>query len=45
MDGYKRTNHTKHSLKVHLILVTGYFACSIGQVSQAIIEQYIKNQG
>lgn len=23
----------------------GYFACSIGQVSQKIIEQYIQNQG
>ena len=23
----------------------GYFACSIGQVSQEIIEQYIQNQG
>ena len=23
----------------------GYFACSIGQVSQKIVEQYIQNQG
>ena len=23
----------------------GYFACSIGQVSQAVIEKYIQNQG
>jgi putative transposase len=55
MDGYNRGGHTKYSLTVHMVLPQswkrqilwsdGYFACSIGQVSQKTIEHYIQNQG
>lgn len=31
--------------KYRVLWSDGYFACSIGQVSQNIIEKYIKNQG
>lgn len=31
--------------KKNVLWSDGYFACSIGQVSQAIIEKYIQNQG
>lgn len=29
----------------HVLLSDGYFACSIGQVSQETVEKYIQNQG
>ena len=35
----------KHYWKRKIIWSDGYFACSIGQVSQEIIEKYIQNQG
>ena len=31
--------------KCNILWSDGYFACSIGQVSQKIIEKYIQNQG
>ncbi len=36
---------SKHYWKHRILWSDGYFACSIGQVSQTIIEEYIKNQG
>jgi len=35
----------KHFWKEKTFWSDGYFACSIGNVSKEIIEQYIKNQG
>ena len=35
----------KHYWKEHTFWSDGYFAASIGQVSQATIEHYIENQG
>ena len=35
----------KHYWKRRILWPEGYFACSIGQVSQSTIEEYIKNQG
>lgn len=35
----------KQYWKHHILRSDGYFACSIGQVSQEIIEKYIQNQG
>lgn len=35
----------KHYWEEHTLWSDGYFACSIGQVSQATIEHYIENQG
>jgi len=35
----------KHFWKEHTFWSDGYFACSIGQVSKAAIENYIRNQG
>lgn len=35
----------KHYWKEHTLWSDGYFAASVGMVSQATIEQYIKNQG
>ena len=35
----------KHYWKEHTLWSDGYFAVSIGMVSQTIIEQYIENQG
>ena len=31
--------------KRHILWSDGYFVCSIGQISQEIIEKYIQNQG
>lgn len=36
---------SKRYWKRQILWSDGYFACSIGQVSQAIIERYIQNQG
>ena len=36
---------SKQYWKHHVFWSDGYFACSIGQVSQEIIEQYIQSQG
>ncbi len=36
---------SKYYWKHQALWSDGYFACSIGQVSQAIIEKYIQNQG
>ncbi len=36
---------SKQYWKNQILWSDGYFACSIGQVSQAIIEKYIQNQG
>ena len=38
---YLRQNYWKH----RFLWSDGYFACSIGQVSQKTIEHYIQNQG
>ena len=36
---------SKQYWKRNVLWSDGYFACSIGQVSQKIIEKYIQNQG
>ena len=36
---------SKHYWKHKILWSDGYFPCSIGQVSQDIIEKYIQNQG
>jgi putative transposase len=36
---------SKYYWKHQILWSDGYFACSIGQVSQEIIEKYIQNQG
>lgn len=36
---------SKQYWKHHILWSDGYFVCSIGQVSQEIIEKYIQNQG
>lgn len=36
---------SKYYWKSKILWSDGYFACSIGQVSQEIIEKYIQNQG
>lgn len=36
---------SKHYWKRQILWSDGYFVCSIGQVSQEIIERYIQNQG
>lgn len=36
---------SKQYWKHKILWSDGYFACSIGQVSQEIIEKYIQNQG
>ena len=35
----------KHYWKTRIFWSDGYFACSIGEVSSAIIQKYIENQG
>lgn len=47
---YQMWKHHKEYLskqywKHKILWSDGYFACSIGQVSQAVIEKYIQNQG
>ena len=42
---YPKVYLEKHYWKRKIIWSDGYFACSIGQVSQEIIENYIQNQG
>lgn len=42
---YHKNVLQKHFWKKQTLWSDGYFACSIGQVSQATIEQYIRNQG
>ncbi|MCC2254552.1 IS200/IS605 family transposase [Ruminococcus sp. CLA-AA-H200] len=46
---YMWKNHgnylSKQYWKQRVLWSDGYFACSIGQVSQAVIEKYIQNQG
>ncbi|MEF9983707.1 MAG: IS200/IS605 family transposase [Oscillospiraceae bacterium] len=46
---WRYENNNKHLQKQFWVKNTfwsdGYFACSIGQVSQEIIEKYIQNQG
>ncbi len=42
---YHRDYLSKHYWNSKVLWSDGYFACSIGQVSQTIIEKYIQNQG
>lgn len=42
---YHREHLSRQYWKRKILWSDGYFACSIGQVSQAIIEKYIQNQG
>lgn len=35
----------KHFWKEHTFWTDGYFACSVGNVSEEILKQYIENQG
>lgn len=42
---YHREFLSKHYWKRQILWSDGYFACSICQVSQEIIERYIQNQG
>lgn len=41
--------HTKylknHFWKEHTFWTDGYFACSVGNVSEEMLKQYIENQG
>ena len=36
---------SNHYWKTRIFWSDGYFACSIGEVSSAIIQKYIENQG
>lgn len=36
---------SKHFWKEHTFWTDGYFACSIGNVSENTLREYIKNQG
>lgn len=45
MWNYHEEYLSKHDWKHKILWSDGYFACSIGQVSQEIIERYIQNQG
>ena len=42
---YYKEYLSKQYWKQRILWSDGYFACSIGQVSQNIIEKYIRNQG
>ena len=44
---WQRFGHflSKHYWKKRIFWSDGYFACSIGEVSSAIIQKYIENQG
>ena len=44
-DGYDSTYLEKHFWKENTFWSDGYFACSIGQISKSVIEQYIRAQG
>lgn len=44
MWGYHEEYLTKQYWKHKILWSDGYFSCSIGQVSQEIIEKYIQNQ-
>ena len=35
----------KHFWKEHTFWTDGYFACSVGNVSEEILKRYIENQG
>ena len=44
--GEKHTEHLKnHFWKEHTFWTDGYFACSVGNVSEEMLKQYIENQG
>lgn len=45
MWNYHEEYLSKQYWKHRILWSDGYFACSIGQVSQEIIEKYIQNQG
>lgn len=45
MWNYHKEFLSKQYWKQKILWSDGYFACSIGQVSQEIIEKYIQNQG
>lgn len=45
MWNYHKEYLSKQYWKHKILWSDGYFACSIGQVSQKIIEKYIQNQG
>ena len=36
---------TKHFWKEHTFWTDGYFACSVGNVSEEMLRKYIENQG
>ena len=44
-DGDNSTYLEKHFWAENTFWSDGYFACSIGQVSKSVIEQYIRTQG
>ena len=42
----KHTEYLKnHFWKEHTFWTDGYFACSVGNVSEKMLKQYIENQG
>ncbi len=42
----KHTEYLKnHFWKEHTFWTDGYFACSVGNVSEEMLKQYIENQG
>lgn len=45
MRNYHKEYLSQQYWKHKILWSDGYFACSIGQVSQEIIEKYIQNQG
>ena len=45
MWNYHEEYLSKQYWKHKILWLDGYFACSIGQVSQEIIDKYIQNQG
>ena len=45
MWDYNEEYLSKHYWKRRILWSNGYFACSIGQISQKTIEKYIQNQG
>ena len=40
-----RTNNVYHFWREHTFWTDGYFACSVGNVSEEMVRKYIENQG
>ena len=44
VNKYSSGAHTTHRLQYHLVWADGYFAESVGRVTEARIKAYIQNQ-